>query len=396
MSTRDSDKPATDLHLIPQALNFRARLKRGVTFAGIALLWAATGMRADTSIQLGDSTGASGSTIEVPLKLFTSEEVSAAQIDLFLDPAVAQIESLSGASSNAGHTIDSEELGVGRVRVVVYSNDNSVLTSEELLSLRVLLTKSVGENGRSVLVESVKLANSAAGFVGAALIPNATFAGPDSSVVYSLGDHVNASSVAFDTNGSINRVDFLVNGQRVASDSSAPFALDFPLRQFGRVSLSAQAVDNDGNVFRSSAEDYVVTFPASLEDWLDVFFTAEEQQNPEIGSLLADADFDGNSTLMEFALGLNPRRGESPRSFGFFRDQATGSYYFSLIRPVGLTEVDYTLEFSNELEVWNSLTEVGAAEVVSINEFIEEVRFPVLNPEGSSLFGRVLMERSSQ
>lgn len=349
-----------------------------------------------TSVQLSDSSGTSGTTVEVSLSLFTNEAVSAAQIDLYLDPAVAQIESILGTAVNSGHTIDSEELGVGRVRVVVYSSDSSLLASEELLVLGVLLKATVAESDRSVVVERIKLASSRAGFVGASLIPNATFAGPDSSVVYQLGNSVLASSVAFDTDGSIERVDFLVNGKRVASDALAPFESDFQLREFGIVSLSAQAIDNDGNIFKTSAENYVVTFPSSLDAWLDVFFSDEEQQDPAVGALLADADFDGNSTLMEFALGLNPRRGEGPRSFGFFKDEVSGAYYFSLLRPVGLTEVDYTLEFSNELESWISMGEIGTAEVIQINEFVEEVRFPVLNPEGSNLFGRILLERKAQ
>jgi len=43
---------------------------------------------AGTTLQLGDSTGSAGNTIQVPLQLFTSDVVSAAQIDLFADPDI--------------------------------------------------------------------------------------------------------------------------------------------------------------------------------------------------------------------------------------------------------------------------------------------------------------------
>lgn len=349
-------------------------------------------LRSETALQLSDSSGSSGSRIDVALKLFNSDAVSGAQIDLWVDPEVAEIESIEGSLGNAGHTIDSQALGGGRVRVVIYSNDSEVLSAETLLNLRILLNSTVGEGGRSVVAESVILADDRAGFVGSALIPNATFSGPDSSVVYNMGDSVSASSVAFDTNGSIDQVEFLVNGRRVGSDASPPYESDFPLRAFGNIQLSVQAIDDEGNRFETSRESYVVNFPQNLDSWLDVFFSSEERQNPDVGGLLADIDLDGRTTLMEYAFGLHPRASDVPQEFGFFRDSETGLYYFSFLRPTGVTEVDYRLELSNELETWSVLGVAESAEIIPVDDFIEKVRIPLEETEGGAQFGRIQME----
>ncbi|MCZ6671535.1 MAG: hypothetical protein O7C75_01210, partial [Verrucomicrobia bacterium] len=313
------------------------------------------GLNARTSLQLGDSTGLAGNTIDVPLNLFTGDVVSGAQIDLYADPAVATIATVTGSLAGAGHIVDSEDLGEGKTRVVVYSPNNSSLFSNILIDLQIVLKSTIEENERSVIVESVKLADESAGFVNTALVPHATFSGPDSSVVYKMGDEVSASSVAFDTNESVDRVEFLVDGWPVVSDTEPPYEMIFPLHYFGNVTLSARAVDNDGNMFESTTEDYVVTFPPTLADWLDVFFTPGEQSDPNIGALLADIDLDNQATLMEYAMGLHPRRRDGPRESGFFQDGQTGVYQFGYLRPVGVTDILYTLQVSNDMETWSAL-----------------------------------------
>jgi len=358
-----------------------------------ALQVAGWGLLAETSLQLGDSTGTSGSTVNVPLRLFTEERVSGAQIDLFLDPAIATLVDVTGSAAGPSHVVDFESLGAGLTRVIVFSQSNATLMPEVLLNLEVQLNATVGENERSIAVDSLTLADERADFVSAALIPNATFTGPDSSVVYNMGDPVSVRSVAFGTSESVDRVEFLVNGQRVASDSEAPYEAGFSLRQFGAVELSAQAIDGDGNRFESSAGSYTVRFPENLDSWLDVFFTEEEQGDGGIGALLADADSDTRTTLAEFALGLDPLASEAPNVFGFFRDAESGVYFFSYVRPTGISEVDYTFELSDQLDGWRIFDEAGATEVLPINDYLEEVRITFPQEESAPLFGRVLLRK---
>lgn len=58
-----------------------------------------------TSLQLGDSTGSAGGVVNVPLLLSTSDVVSGAQIDLYTDPNVAVIASVSGSDAGANHIV---------------------------------------------------------------------------------------------------------------------------------------------------------------------------------------------------------------------------------------------------------------------------------------------------
>lgn len=76
---------------------------------------------AATTLQLGNSEGTAGSIIEVPLRIDTSDVVSAAQIDLIIDPGTATIASVSSSDAGANHFVDSELLDNGNTRVVVYS-----------------------------------------------------------------------------------------------------------------------------------------------------------------------------------------------------------------------------------------------------------------------------------
>jgi len=249
----------------------------------------------------------------------------------------------------------------------------------------------VGENERAIAVESIQLADDGAGFVNAALVPNATFVGPDDSVVYRMGDSVSASGTAYGTGTEVDRVEFLVDGWSASADSEAPYEMNFPLEYFGNITISARAFDREGNWFESGSTTYQVDFPPTYADWLDVFFTPAEQSDTAIGETGADVDVDGHSTLLEYAMGLHPRRGDGPSESGFFRDSQTGTYSFGFIKPVGVDGLSYTLQVSDDLENWFDTN--GTLDVLLINNYWEEVRFSMLNLKEPREFGRVLIER---
>lgn len=173
-------------------------------------------LNASTSIQMGDSTGTAGSSIVVPLQLFTSDVVSAAQIDLFADPDIAEIASVSGSDAGLNHIVDSEALSEeGMTRVVVYSTGNDNLFTEALVEIQLVLRTDVGINDRSIIIEAAMMSDAGADPIGSTFVPNATFAGPDASVVYQLGSEVLATGLVYDTNGSaIDRFEILVDGFR--------------------------------------------------------------------------------------------------------------------------------------------------------------------------------------
>ncbi|MDA0349865.1 MAG: hypothetical protein O3C20_20950 [Verrucomicrobia bacterium] len=74
----------------------------GCFFVSMVLVNSTYGL---TSLQLGDSTGSAGGVVNVPLLLSTSDVVSGAQIDLYTDPNVAVIASVSGSDAGANHIV---------------------------------------------------------------------------------------------------------------------------------------------------------------------------------------------------------------------------------------------------------------------------------------------------
>lgn len=80
------------------------------------------------------------------------------------------------------------------------------------------------------------------------------------SVTY--GSRLLLRANAMDTDGTITKVEFYVNGVKVAEDSSAPYNFDYLLKLVGSVEIIAVATDNDGNRV-SSAPVAVTALPAS-------------------------------------------------------------------------------------------------------------------------------------
>jgi hypothetical protein len=78
---------------------------------------------------------------------------------------------------------------------------------------------------------------------------------PNLSIVYPKeGDTVERGSVisikadAFDERGSIKRVDFYINGQRIGAKTEAPFYTNHKIGNDSRYTLKIEAVDNQGNM----------------------------------------------------------------------------------------------------------------------------------------------------
>ena len=366
-----------------------------ISFSLLCLFLSAS-VSAVTTLQLGDSTGEAGSSVEVPLQFTTSDVVSAVEIDLYSDPDVATIATVSGSDAGSNHIVDSEALDEeGKTRVIVYSTQNDFLFSEVLVDIQVVLKTALGENERALSVESVRVADDSASTVNATLVPYASFEGPDSSIVYQMGDQAGGSATAYGTGTDVDRVEFLVDGWSVASDSEPPYEMNFPLEYFGQIVISARAYDKEGNWYESGSTVYQVDFPPTLQAWLDVFFSSAEQSDQNIGGLLADLDLDGNSTLLEYAMGLHPRRSDGPRESGFFQDPGTGLYHFGYIRPVGVQGVSYTFQVSPDLDSWTDANGLISTEINPLNNYWEEVRFTLDDLQQPREFGRILIESNN-
>ncbi len=108
--------------------------------------------------------------------------------------------------------------------------------------------------------------------------PTVGLTSPSAGAVVSIGTTppatVTLTANASDTDGTIARVDFLVNGTQVGSDSAFPYTIPFTPTSIGSYIVTAVAVDNAGNVntsasvtfttIASNAPTVTITGPAAL------------------------------------------------------------------------------------------------------------------------------------
>jgi hypothetical protein len=71
-------------------------------------------------------------------------------------------------------------------------------------------------------------------------------------------------------------------------------------------------------------------------------------------ALLSDSDGDGRPNLLEYALGSNPSIADGAPAVGGMLDSANGRHCtLTFTRPLGLTDVTYAVEVSDDLQTWS-------------------------------------------
>jgi hypothetical protein len=97
---------------------------------------------------------------------------------------------------------------------------------------------------------------------------------------------------------------------------------------------------------------------STFAGWQAGVFTAEEQADENISGLTADPDEDGLANLLEYALDGNPKVVTQPRLLSHFsvdEDGAPQTVEILFSWANGMTDVQYALEFSTDLETWDPL-----------------------------------------
>ncbi|MEM7387407.1 MAG: M14 family zinc carboxypeptidase, partial [Verrucomicrobiota bacterium] len=89
----------------------------------------------------------------------------------------------------------------------------------------------------------------------------------------------------------------------------------------------------------------------AYEDWKDVHFNQFEQVLTSVSGPLADPDSDGYSNLLEYALGLDPRRTETVPAVTATTDEEDRTH-LNFERPLNRTDLRLGLEYSEDLENW--------------------------------------------
>ncbi len=145
----------------------------------------------------------------------------------------------------------------------------------------------------------------------------------------------------------------------------------------------------DANHLAADPVDRSFVVTPSLDSWALEHFTAEELLDPAISGPNADPDGDGFANLLEYALGLDPRTaatGGLPEIGVVATDLA-----YTYTRPVGRSELTYSVQFSTNLTLWTS--EGVEHELVSTVNGVETWRGRVPLSAGANLFLRLRVER---
>src|SRR6185436_7032601 len=88
--------------------------------------------------------------------------------------------------------------------------------------------------------------------------PSVTLTAPLQGQQFNTPATVSVSANAADADGSIARVEFLVNGAIVATDTSSPYSASWTTTAPGTYAVSARAVDNVGAATTSPAASVTV------------------------------------------------------------------------------------------------------------------------------------------
>lgn len=146
------------------------------------------------------------------------------------------------------------------------------------------------------------------------------------------------------------------------------------------------ASNNLGTTYSDAA---MLTVIETLDSWALEHFTEEELLDPAISGPNADPDGDGFANLLEYALGLDPRAAATSGlpEIG----TANGELIYTYTRPVGRSELTYTVQFSTNLTSWTS--EGVTHELVTTADGVEIWRGRVPLTAGPNLFLRLRVTR---
>jgi hypothetical protein len=155
-------------------------------------------------------------------------------------------------------------------------------------------------------------------------VPSVTVAGPGAAVF--VGAPATLTAHATDSDGTIARVDFYVNGERIGSTFAAPFVLDWVVPRGGTHAVTAVAVDDRG----ASATSAAVQVATNTEI---VLYASQASAIVGDYALMADPTAAGGVRLS------NPNRGAAKN-------------YSAAAAPANYVEFTFVAEAGRSYQLW--------------------------------------------
>jgi hypothetical protein len=133
--------------------------------------------------------------------------------------------------------------------------------------------------------------------------PTVSVSSPAANATFTTGATVTISANAADADGTVARVEFLVNGAVIANDTAAPWTTTWTAGAAGNYTLTARAYDNAGAATTSAPVSITVTAAANQPPTIRITQPASSITVgvPSTLTIVASvADPDGTVTRVEF------------------------------------------------------------------------------------------------
>ena len=276
-------------------------LQRSVV--GLGLL--PCGVEAATVLGIGRSSGEAGSNQETPVTLLGDQPIVGVQLDLGYSPDEVSPNGFALAERfrSDAYRLESSEVAAGRLRVVVFSEDNRDLRGGELLRIPLQFSQTVADGERGIEILQVELADASGLSRRFELGPYVEILSPGFGNEFQKGQPITVEADVFSASGELARVDFLVDGEVEDTRTSGPYSFTWTPDARGGFEVAVVAAKTEE--VQADARRLLQVL-SRFDNWAREQFPEEQLTNPAFAGFSGDPDGDGILNGIEYLTNLNP------------------------------------------------------------------------------------------
>ncbi|MDW3094990.1 MAG: Ig-like domain-containing protein [Gammaproteobacteria bacterium] len=160
--------------------------------------------------------------------------------------------------------------------------------------------------------------------------PTVAITAPAANATFTLGDAINITASASDSDGTVTSVDFYDGATLLSTDTTAPYSFTWNGATEGAHSLTAVATDNEAATTTSVAIDITVTVPANVDPTVVITAPAANATftvGDTINITASASDSDGSVTSVDFYAGTTLLSSDITAPYSFTWNGATEGAY---------------------------------------------------------------------
>ena len=319
-------------------------------FTVLASVFAFGQLTGDTVLSIGKSVGDTGTQIETKVALASGDALVGLQIDFGFDPALVDPgQPVVGDALGSLYKVVSSEIEPNRLRVVLYSNRNRILSNGNVLVIPLSIIGDLQGAPRGLEILEVQLADSIGLNRRYVLAPYVEILTPVEDATARLGEPVPVEVEAHASSGTLQNVQLFVDGVLKESLSNAPYSFSWTPGTRGTHSLMVIASDTGAVQSEANRALYVLS---RFDDWKKANFSEAGQANPFVSGMKADPDRDGFANAIEYLTGRDPLVPEEESALDSQLVQVDGAWHLSLNIeiPVEVDDLSYTVFATSRLD----------------------------------------------